>query len=94
MVVAVYLLVAGHNAPGGGFAGGLVAGMGLMLRYLAAEGLSSAPFVLDPENTLTALTGSRALPTTLLLDGAGTVREVHMGEISRVQIDILRRKRL
>jgi multicomponent Na+:H+ antiporter subunit A len=36
MVVAVYLLFAGHNAPGGGFAGGLVAGMGLMLRYLAA----------------------------------------------------------
>lgn len=65
-----------------------------VLRYLAAEGLSSAPFVLDPESTLTALTGSRALPTTLLLDGTGTVREVHMGEISRVQIDILRRKRL
>lgn len=63
-------------------------------RYLAAEGLSSAPFTLDPDSTLTALTGSRALPTTLLLDGTGTVREVHMGEISRVQIDILRRKRL
>lgn len=26
IVVSVYLLVAGHNAPGGGFAGGLVAG--------------------------------------------------------------------
>ena len=36
VVVSVYLLLAGHNAPGGGFAGGLVAGMALMIRYLAA----------------------------------------------------------
>ena len=36
IVVSVYLLMAGHNAPGGGFAGGLVAGMALMIRYLAA----------------------------------------------------------
>lgn len=67
---------------------------GTVQRYLASEGLSSAPFALDADSTLTALTGSRALPTTLLLDGTGTVREVHLGEISRVQIDILRRKRL
>jgi multicomponent Na+:H+ antiporter subunit A len=33
--VSVYLLLAGHNAPGGGFAGGLVAGMALVARYLA-----------------------------------------------------------
>ncbi|MET1006249.1 MAG: Na+/H+ antiporter subunit A, partial [Propionibacteriaceae bacterium] len=38
IVVSVYLLIAGHNAPGGGFAGGLVAGMALMIRYLAAGG--------------------------------------------------------
>ena len=30
------LLIAGHNAPGGGFAGGLVAGLALIIRYLAA----------------------------------------------------------
>jgi multicomponent Na+:H+ antiporter subunit A len=35
VVVSVYLLFAGHNAPGGGFAGGLVAGMALVARYLA-----------------------------------------------------------
>ncbi len=35
IVVSVYLLLAGHNAPGGGFAGGLVAGMALVARYLA-----------------------------------------------------------
>jgi multicomponent Na+:H+ antiporter subunit A len=35
IVVSVYLMLAGHNAPGGGFAGGLIAGLALMLRYLA-----------------------------------------------------------
>ena len=36
IVVSLYLLLAGHNAPGGGFAGGLVGGMALLVRYLAA----------------------------------------------------------
>jgi multisubunit Na+/H+ antiporter MnhB subunit len=35
IVVSVYLLFVGHNAPGGGFAGGLVAGMALVMRYVA-----------------------------------------------------------
>ena len=35
IVVSIYLLFAGHNAPGGGFAGGLVAGMALVMRYIA-----------------------------------------------------------
>ncbi|MFT3877589.1 MAG: Na+/H+ antiporter subunit A [Propioniciclava sp.] len=36
ILVSLYLLIAGHNSPGGGFAGGLVAGLALMVRYLAA----------------------------------------------------------
>lgn len=36
VLMSVYLLIAGHNEPGGGFAGGLVAGMALMTRYLSA----------------------------------------------------------
>ena len=36
LVFSVYLLFAGHNLPGGGFAAGLVAGMALVARYLAA----------------------------------------------------------
>ncbi|HRL47764.1 MAG TPA: Na+/H+ antiporter subunit A [Propioniciclava sp.] len=36
ILVSIYLLIAGHNLPGGGFAGGLVAGLALMVRYLAA----------------------------------------------------------
>lgn len=35
MVVSIYVLFAGHNGPGGGFAGGLVAGMALVMRYIA-----------------------------------------------------------
>lgn len=35
LVVATYLLLAGHSRPGGGLAGGLVAGMALVLRYVA-----------------------------------------------------------
>ncbi|MBB3083537.1 Na+/H+ antiporter subunit A [Geodermatophilus sabuli] len=35
MVFSLYLLFSGHNEPGGGFAGGLVAGLALVLRYLA-----------------------------------------------------------
>ncbi|MEC5180626.1 Na+/H+ antiporter subunit A [Arthrobacter sp. CG_A4] len=35
IVFSIYLLLAGHNLPGGGFAGGLTAGLALTLRYLA-----------------------------------------------------------
>lgn len=35
LIFSLYLLFAGHNDPGGGFAGGLVAGLALVVRYLA-----------------------------------------------------------
>ncbi len=35
ILFAIYLLFSGHNAPGGGFAAGLVVGIALMVRYLA-----------------------------------------------------------
>ncbi|WP_426997308.1 Na+/H+ antiporter subunit A [Pseudarthrobacter sp. N5] len=35
IIFSIYLLLAGHNLPGGGFAGGLTAGLALTLRYLA-----------------------------------------------------------
>lgn len=49
MVFSLYLLFVGHNAPGGGFIAGLVAGAGLVLRYLGRgrrglEDLVSVPF--------------------------------------------------
>lgn len=35
VVLSLYLLFAGHNQPGGGFVGGLVAAAAIALRYLA-----------------------------------------------------------
>lgn len=35
VLFSLYLLFAGHNAPGGGFVGGLVAGAALVLVYVA-----------------------------------------------------------
>ncbi|MDN5764219.1 MAG: Na+/H+ antiporter subunit A [Humibacillus sp.] len=35
LAASLYLLFSGHNQPGGGFAGGLVAGLALVVRYLA-----------------------------------------------------------
>lgn len=35
LVLSLYLLFAGHNQPGGGFIGGLVAAAGFALRYVA-----------------------------------------------------------
>ena len=35
IVFSVFLLFAGHNAPGGGFIGGLVAAAALVLRFVA-----------------------------------------------------------
>lgn len=35
LLFSLFLLFAGHNAPGGGFIGGLVAGAALVLRYVA-----------------------------------------------------------
>lgn len=35
VVLSVYFFYAGHNSPGGGFAGGLTMGLALVLRYLA-----------------------------------------------------------
>ncbi|GAB3212475.1 MnhB domain-containing protein [Marinactinospora thermotolerans] len=55
LTLSVFLLVSGHDRPGGGFAGGLVASMAYVLRYIAggrhelAAGLPMRP------NTLLAL---------------------------------------
>lgn len=37
IVLSIYLLFAGHNQPGGGFVGGLVAAAAIALRYIAGD---------------------------------------------------------
>jgi multicomponent Na+:H+ antiporter subunit B len=46
LVFSLYLLLVGHYGPGGGFSGGLVAGLAFVLRYLA--GGSTDPGALVP----------------------------------------------
>jgi len=55
LVFGVYLLFAGHNQPGGGFVGGLVAGSAFVLRYAAtgAQGIDRA-VPIDPSLPLGA----------------------------------------
>jgi len=36
LLASMYLLFAGHNHPGGGFVGGLVAGAAIAVRYIAS----------------------------------------------------------
>lgn len=46
LIFSVYLLFAGHNQPGGGFIGGLVAAAAISLRYIAGgldETLAAVP---------------------------------------------------
>jgi len=56
VVLSIYLLFAGHNQPGGGFVGGLVASAAVALRYIAG----------GPDDVLSML---RARPWTLLSAG-------------------------
>ena len=39
VVISVYVTFRGHNAPGGGFAGGLIVGAAFVLRFLAGGAL-------------------------------------------------------
>ena len=68
VVFSLYLLFAGHNAPGGGFVGGLVAGAALVLHY-AGHGADQVRAVLPLRHEvllgtglfLAGLTGAAAL---------------------------------
>ena len=52
LVFSIYLLFAGHNAPGGGFAAGLVAGIAFIARYLAGGRYEFAEAVRLPSGLL------------------------------------------
>lgn len=48
LLMSLYVTFRGHNAPGGGFAGGLIMGAAVVLRYLA-EGIDGVDRMrLDP----------------------------------------------
>jgi multicomponent Na+:H+ antiporter subunit A len=72
MVLSFYFFFAGHNTPGGGFAGGLTAGLALVLRYLAGGRYELGEALpLDAGKVLGAgLTLSAGTAVTSLLLGA------------------------
>lgn len=68
MVASIYFLFAGHNQPGGGFVGGLVAGAAIALRYIAGG--------IDDVRSLTPFKPWTILGSGLLV--AGTTAGVSM----------------
>lgn len=48
LLFSVFLTLRGHNAPGGGFAGGLVMGSAVVLRYLASGPKGIRSLRVDP----------------------------------------------
>jgi multicomponent Na+:H+ antiporter subunit A len=91
ILVSIYLLLVGHNAPGGGFAGGLVAGLALCARYLAGgrfELGAAAPF--DAGKTLGAglllATGTALVPLLVGADAlTSTWFEIDLGPIGHLE---------
>lgn len=87
MMVSLWLFFRGHNAPGGGFTAGLVAGMAIMTRYLAAgasELDEAAP--IDPGHLLGAgLFTALAAALTPLAFGGSILQSydahLHLGSI-------------
>ncbi|OKL51357.1 Na+/H+ antiporter subunit A [Buchananella hordeovulneris] len=83
VVLSLWLLFAGHNGPGGGFAGGIVFGIALALRYVAGgryelgEALPVNPGLLLGSGLFTA-----ALAGALPLAFGGTVLQSAIFHIS------------
>ena len=89
---SVYLLLSGHNQPGGGFAAGIVAGLALCLRYLGGRGyelraalpvmpavlLGSGLFIAAGSAVIPMLFGSAALRTWDAYLTIPLVGEVHL----------------
>lgn len=90
LATSLFFLFAGHNGPGGGFIGGLVAGTALVLRYLVSSGadvsrdLRVRPAVVLGTGLLAAV-GASLVPWALggqLLESGITYLEVPvLGEV-------------
>ncbi|SDH89161.1 Na+/H+ antiporter subunit A [Agrococcus jejuensis] len=84
IVVSIYLLLVGHNLPGGGFAGGLVGGLAIALRYLAAgrdELANAAPFDAGRLLGVGIATAAASMLWPVLLGG-------RIGESYRIDLDL------
>ncbi|GAA1882026.1 Na+/H+ antiporter subunit A [Asanoa iriomotensis] len=92
VLFSIFLLFSGHNAPGGGFAGGLVAGLALAVRYLAggqAELAAAAPvdagavlgaglFVAVGTGVLAMFAGAQVLQTAIVDVHLPVLGDIHL----------------
>jgi multicomponent Na+:H+ antiporter subunit A len=72
LLFSIFLTLRGHNAPGGGFAGGLVMGSAVILRYLASGPRGIRSMRIDP---IALIGGGLAIAlvvglTSLAVDGS------------------------
>lgn len=79
LVVSLYYTMRGHNAPGGGFVGGLIAGAAFMLHFLAGgQRFDRLSGVVSPETLIgLGLAVSLATSAAPLLVG-GVLLESHI----------------
>lgn len=79
LVVSLYYTMRGHNAPGGGFVGGLIAGAAFMLHFLAGgQRFDRLSGVVSPETLIgLGLAVSLATSAAPLLVG-GMLLESHI----------------
>jgi multisubunit Na+/H+ antiporter MnhB subunit len=93
LVLSLYLLFAGHNQPGGGFVGGLVAGAAVAVHYVAG-GIDDVRAVtrVPPWVVLgSGLTLSAGIAVVVLLFGDGVLeaehRELHLQVLGDVELN-------
>lgn len=55
-------------------------------KFLEREGIRSGMILLDPDQSLSAAAGSRALPATFFVGADGMIHKIHVGEISRAAL--------
>lgn len=65
LLVSIYVAFRGHNAPGGGFAGGLIAGAAYVMRYLSGGALRVRRSTVARPYTLVGLGMLLAVGTTV-----------------------------
>lgn len=83
LLFALFLLFAGHNAPGGGFVGGLVAGAAFVLRFVADPDGEDGPPV--PFHPTTLLGGGIAL--SVLTAAAAWLGGGQLLQSSKLEVD-------
>lgn len=82
-LVAVYVTFRGHNAPGGGFAGGLILGAAFVLQFLSGREPTIRGLPIRRPHVLLGLGLIVALTTTIAPTVAGSAPlESHIWKIS------------